>query len=130
MAELVDAYVSGAYAARCGGSTPPSRTTPSMSHFGIPGWLIFFFGPAGKPPDLTTFKKLSNLRAYEMGGKQPCPTAIQITTPDRQCLHPLRRSNIFVADHANTILFRGDGDGRKTMLFNFIPAQNPFFQPK
>lgn len=26
VAELVDAYVSGAYAERCGGSSPPSRT--------------------------------------------------------------------------------------------------------
>ncbi len=44
MAELVDAYVSGAYAERCGGSSPPSRTgfivkelCASMTPFFVPG---------------------------------------------------------------------------------------------
>ena len=42
MAELVDAYVSGAYAERCGGLTPPSRTNSTDESLRVTGVAHFF----------------------------------------------------------------------------------------
>lgn len=61
VAELVDAYVSGAYAERCGGSSPPSRTGFKLIAKELCENITPFFmsGKAGTPHSSPWFEYLT-----------------------------------------------------------------------